>query len=239
MSEFLVVMGLALLPGFGNFLGGVVAETVSVTPKRLNIALHAAAGIMIAVVAVELIPRAMDNISGWLVASAFLAGGLLMMSLERIIHARAEKAGGPWMIYLAVATDLFSDGLMLGSGSAVSSSLAILLAVGQVTADVPEGFAAMANFRDSGMSRRKRLLLSASFFVPVLVAAAAAFLLLRGQGDVFKFGALSFVSGMLLLAAVEDMLEEAHESSEDTRRSSFAFLFGFALFTAVSTILGQ
>lgn len=154
---------------------------------------------MIAVVAVELIPRALDNVSGWLVAGAFVGGGLTMMLVQAGIERRAAK-GGPWVIHFAVAIDLFSDGLMLGSGSAVSSTLAVLLALGQVMADVPEGFAAMANFRDAGMKRAKRLLLSASFFLPVIVAAAAAYLVLRGQGNILKYAALSFIAGMLLLA---------------------------------------
>ncbi|MBW7850992.1 MAG: peptidoglycan-binding protein [Rhodospirillales bacterium] len=238
MSDFMIVMGLALLPGFGNFLGGLLAEAISVAPKRLNQALHAAAGIMIAVVAVELIPRALENVAGWLVAGSFLAGGLAMMLVQAVAGERDETGGGPWVIYLAVATDLFSDGLMLGSGSAVSSALAVLLALGQVLADVPEGFAAMANFRDAGMKKSKRLLLSISFFVPVMAAAAGAYLLLRDQSDLLKYGALSFISGMLLLAAAEDMMNEAHESSADTRASSFAFLGGFALFTLVSSAFG-
>lgn len=82
----------------------------------------------------------------------------------------------------------------------------------------------MANFRDAGMKKSKRLLLSISFFVPVMAAAAGAYLLLRDQSDLLKYGALSFISGMLLLAAAEDMMNEAHESSADTRASSFAFL---------------
>lgn len=34
------------------------------------------------------------------------------------------------------------------------------------------------------------------------------------------------------------MISEAHESSADTRSSSFAFLGGFALFTGVSSAFG-
>ena len=46
--------------------------------------------------------------------------------------------------------------------------------------------------------------------------------------------ALVFVAGLLTLAAVEDMLEEAHEWREDSERSMLAFLGGFILFTLVS-----
>jgi ZIP family zinc transporter len=34
------------------------------------------------------------------------------------------------MVYIAVTTDLCSDGLMIGAGSAVSSALALALALG-------------------------------------------------------------------------------------------------------------
>jgi len=87
------------------------------------------------------------------------------------------------MIYVAVAVDLFSDGLMIGAGSAVATSLALVLALGQVLADVPEGFATIANFKDKEVPRRRRLIVGASFAVPVLLAATLAYVLLRGQGE--------------------------------------------------------
>ena len=143
-----------------------------------------------------------------------------------------------WMIYVAVAVDLFSDGLMIGAGSAVATSLALVLALGQVLADVPEGFATIANFKDKDLPRRQRLILGASFAVPVLLAATLAYVLLRGQGEALKMAALVFTAGLLTVAAVEDMIVEAHESAEDTRGSVLAFVGGFVLFTLVSAGLG-
>ena len=58
------------------------------------------------------------------------------------------------MVYMAVAADLLSDGLMTGAGSAVARRLGLLLGLSQVVANVPGGFAAMANFRDEGVLRR-------------------------------------------------------------------------------------
>jgi ZIP family zinc transporter len=50
--------------------------------------------------------------------------------------------------------------------------------------------------------------------------------------------ALVFVAGLYTLAAVEDMMAEAHESAEDSRWSAISFLGGFALFLVVSGGLG-
>lgn len=62
MMSYLLVLGLAALPAAGNFAGGLWAEWRPPSPRALNIALHAAAGIVLAVVAVEIMPRALDSL---------------------------------------------------------------------------------------------------------------------------------------------------------------------------------
>lgn len=74
----------------------------------------------------------------------------------------------------------------------------------------------------AGGRELRRWVLSASFVLPVVGAALLAWLLLRGQGEGVKITALVFVAGHYTLAAVEDMLREAHESAEDGGRP-FAF----------------
>ncbi len=243
MNDFLIVIGLALLPALGNFGGGLLAEWLRPSQKTLNRALHAAAGIVLAVIAVEVMPEALRETSAWLLAGAFLAGGgaylLVEAGVERWQRNQEASAGaGAWMVYVAVATDLMGDGLLIGAGSAISSQVGLVLALGQVLADIPEGFAVIANFRAKGVGRARRLLISASFAAPVVVAAVLAFFLLRGQGEPLQMAALVFVAGLYTLAAVEDMLREAHESAEDSRWSAISFLAGFALFLVVSGGLG-
>jgi zinc transporter, ZIP family len=243
-GSFLNVLGLAFLPAIGNFGGGLLAEWVSPSQKTLNRALHLSAGIIIAVISVEVMPDALSKASAWVLALAFVVGGCLYIlaeaGIERWQRAKQGGAGtGTWMVYVAVATDLVGDGLLIGAGSAVSSQLALVLAIGQIMADVPEGFAVIATFRDKGVDRARRLLLSASFAIPVLGAAALAYLLLRNQSEVLKVAVMVGVAGLYSLAAVEDMLREAHESAEDSRWSAISFIGGFALFLVASNSFGQ
>lgn len=238
-GEILMVLGLAMLPALGNFGGGVLAEWLHPSGKTVNRALHAAAGIILAVVAIEVMPEALGSASAWLLALMFLAGGgaylLVEAGVERWQKSKQAGAGtGAWMVYVAVATDLVGDGLLIGAGAAVSSNMALVLALGQLLADVPEGFAVVANFREKGIGRAKRLLISASFVVPVVGTAAVAYFALRGQSEVLKFAGLVFVAGLFTLAAVEDMVREAHESAEDSRWSAVSLIAGFALFLVVA-----
>ena len=240
MDEFWTVLALACMPVLGNFAGGLVAEFVTTGPRALNRALHAAAGLLLAVVAVEIMPEALGAVPPWAMALAFLLGGgaylLIEEAIERIQGGGRDEGGGSgmWMIYIAVAVDLFSDGLLVGTGSAVGLGLAFVLALGQIMADIPDGFATVANFRDKGVPRTRRLLIAASFALPVLLAAALGYGLLRGAPDALKLAALVFTAGLLTVAAIEEMIEQAHESASDTRASVLNFAGGFALFTLVS-----
>ena len=90
MDSIWLVLGLALLPALGNFSGGLAAEASRTTGRRLNYALHGAAGLVIAVVAVEIMPRVLESLSAWLIALAFALGGIVYVGLEKLVESRAQ-----------------------------------------------------------------------------------------------------------------------------------------------------
>lgn len=253
MSNFLQVLLLALLPALGNFGGGLLAEFLRTSRQTLSLALHVAAGIMFGIISLELAPRAFEGAPAWMAGAAFAGGGLFYVALDALVERltrRAEggegglkddtvRAGNPgagaWMVYVAVAVDLFSDGLLIGTGSSLSFELALVLALGQVTADIPEGFATIANFKDKGVPRSRRLLLAASFVIPITLGATLSYFLLRDAAEALQLAALAFVAGMLLVAAAEEIIGEAHGAAGDTKRSTFAVAGGFVLFALVAS----
>ncbi|HSL43674.1 MAG TPA: ZIP family metal transporter [Anaerolineales bacterium] len=147
------------------------------------------------------------------------------------------KDSGPWAIYFAVAVDLFTDGVLIGTGLTISFGLALLLALGQVSADIPEGFATMANFKSQGFARRKRLLIAASFLIPVLLGATLGYWLVRDQAEIFKLSLLSFAAGVLVTGVVEEIIPESHKEGE-ARSAALMLVAGFGLFTLLSVYLG-
>lgn len=253
MPDALRVLLLALFPAAGNFAGGVLAELIRTSRRSLSIALHLAAGIVFGVIAIELAPRTLEGVEPWMAVGGFLAGGAAFIGLDTIIgrfqspaneeaaagaRFKEGRAAGAWTIYAAVTIDLFGDGLLIGAGSSLSFELAMILALGQMTADVPEGFATIATFRDNGVARAKRILLSASFIIPVLAGAMISYFLLRDRAESLQLTALAFIAGMLLVAAAEEIMTEAHEVYPPSRLSSFALIGGFGLFAAVAAYLG-
>jgi ZIP family zinc transporter len=239
MRDYLIALALTAMPALGNFAGGLLAEVAGVSRRALSLALHSAAGIIFAVVAVELMPQAIRIERPWMAVAAFAAGGAFFVAMDRAIDLVKERFGGggsagPWMIYFGVAIDLFSDGLMIGTGTTIGLGLGLLLALGQVPADIPEGFATIATFREKGVSRRTRLLMAASFAVPILLGTTVGFWAVRGQPEWVKMVLLAFTAGVMLSVAVEEMLTEAHRGGPDPAWATPCLVGGFSLFTLIS-----
>lgn len=238
MSDFLSILMIALLPVGGNVIGSMVAELARAPRWVVGAALHAAAGVAIALVSVDLMPRVLDTTPILLIVALFAVGALfsvlLVKGVERLRRGTSGSGTGAWMVYMATAADLFSDGLMTGASSAVSSELGLLLALSQVVANVPGGFATVANFRAQNIDRRTRLLASASFAVPVIVGAALGFWLLRGADEIAQDAALAFIVGVLLVTTVEDLVPQADKPGTARWISTASFVAGFAFFALLS-----
>ena len=190
-------------------------------------------------------PRALSHgDQPWVVLTAFVLGGFFFVMVDKgigIIRARTRgdvRNAGAWAIYFGVAVDLFSDGIMIGTGPSISLGLGLLLALGQVPADVPEGFATIATFKSRGFSRKTRLLLSASFAIPIFLGTAIGYFAVRGQPEIVKYSLLAFTAGILLVVVIEEMLGEAHEE-KDEPLSAMLLVGGFALFGLISAYLGD
>lgn len=252
MEGYLLVLALAALPAAGNFVGGLASEVVRVTGNGLSLALHAAAGVVLGVVGLELMPQALESATPRVPILGFVGGGGFFLALDKVIgfvQARFTSGGrtGPWAIFSGVSLDLFSDGVMIGTGTVVNPALGLLLAAGQVPADVPEGFAAVATLRRAGVSRGRRLALAAGFALPILVGATVGYFALRSAPEVLTLSVLAFTGGALTAVVIEEMIPEAHSTSsenqddgrEEPRLNALALVAGFALFAVISVYFGE
>ena len=240
MDDYLTALALAALPALANFSGGLAAEVSRVSARSLSLALHLAAGIVLAVVAVELIPKALGVDRPWVPILAFVLGGgfylVVDAGIDRLTSTRG--GGGAFVIFFGVAIDLFSDGIMIGTGTSIEFGLGLLLALGQTPADVPEGFAAIATFKGAGVARRNRVLFAAAFAVPIMLGVTVGFWGVRGQSELAQYSLLAFTAGILTTVAVEDIVPEAHKDGYDSRLATAFFVGGFALFALLAEYLG-
>lgn len=239
------ILLLALLPAIGSLIGVALAEWKQPSSTMTGVALHAAAGLAMAVVAIEFMPRAQERLDAWLIAIGIIAGMGFSLLLNRftgfLSGALSGNAGtgSLWGIYGVVSIDLLSDGLMTGSGSAISSGLGLLLALSQVFGNLPGGFAVTAALRQNDVPRTRRLAMAAGYPAAPLLGAAAGFLALRDASPEVIGFVLALFAGLLLVATVEDMVPEADEPGAPRKYSSPAFAGGFVLLLLMSSYFGD
>ena len=188
-------------------------------------------------------PEALAADLPWVPLLAFVGGGAAFIGLDRaigFIQARmggGEKQGSALGIFSGVSLDLFSDGVMIGTGTVLNPALGLLLALGQVPADVPEGFAAIATMRRAGISRGRRVLLAAGFAIPIFLGATLGYFALRDAPEIVTLSVLALTGGALTAVVVEEMIGEAHEG-ETSRLGPIFLTAGFAIFGAISVYVG-
>lgn len=238
----MLVLAFAALPAAGNFFGSLLAEVFPVSIRVLSLALHAAGGIVLGVVGLELFPEALEATPPWVPILAFVLGGVFFLGIDAasgyIMSLKgSSKADGPVGIFVSVALDLFSDGVMIGTGTVVNPALGLLLAVGQVPADMPEGFAVTASLKQASVKRATRIMLAASFAIPILIGATIGYFAFRNAPELLTLSVLALTGGALTSVVIEEVMTEAHEEEEP----KYAVLFlvgGFALFALVATYFG-
>ena len=243
MGNLLILIAYALLPAIGNLIGNLIAEMVRPPGWLIGTALHGSAGIAIALIAFDMLPQIRESVPMWGIIIAFLLGAALSVTMARAVlmwqrGPQAKRQQSAWMVYTAVGADLLSDGLMTGAGAAVDLRLGVLIALAQLVANVPGGFAAAANLRQHEVGRKRRMLTSLSMFGVVIASATIGYVALRGADPVVQNGVLAVVVGLLLLAPIEDMVPEGDAPRPKRWMSTAAFIAGFTGLAALSTALG-
>lgn len=242
MGGYWTVLALSMLPLIGNYLGAGAAELSKPPRWLIGAALHAAAGVAIALVSIDLLPRSMATTGTWVFLALFSAGAVVSYFLARgaVWISRKVKggSGGAWMVYTATSADLLSDGLMTGASTAVSTELGLLLALSQVVANLPAGFATVSNFRSQGMRRRVRMLAAASFAMPVVAGVTVGFLALREASETAQAASLAIIVGILLVTTVEDLVPQADKPGTSRPISTASFVAGFSFFAVLAANFG-
>ncbi|MET8628191.1 ZIP family metal transporter [Kitasatospora sp. NPDC004669] len=227
MTAVLVAAGAFLM----TLIGGFVAQR---TGDRRHLVLGFAAGLMLGVVAFDLLPEAIHQAPGEVhgVPQAllmFAVGFLTIHVVERAVaihrghegeyaehthghhHAHAHHAGAQGIgltAALALVGHSVMDGFAIGAAFQAGTTVGTVVAIAVVAHDFADGFNTYTITRLYGNNRRRALtLLAADALAPVSGAAITlAFTIPEHLLGLY----LGFFSGFLLYLATSDILPEAH-----------------------------
>jgi ZIP family zinc transporter len=225
--------------------GAALAVWHAPGPKLRSAILHFAAGVIFAVVAVELLPDIVQHHAPYEVALGFGLGVASMLGL-RTFTQRLEKqeaatpttsgaASLPWGLLVAIGIDIFIDGLLLGIGFAAGAKEGTLLAIALTLELLSLGLATAVELRQGGHGKGRAVAIVAGTSLMLLLGAGIGTTVLRGASGNLLEIVLSFGLAALLFLVTEELLTEAHEETE-TPLLTLAFFVGFLLFMLLGMV---
>lgn len=194
LGPVLTIMAYGALAGAAIPVGGMLARSEHIRPDWLETELRHSViafggGILLAAVALVLVPEGQARLStAWSVA-ALLAGGAAFMGLDMAI-ARIGGSGGQLMAMLA---DFIPEAVALGATLTADPGLGLVLALLIALQNLPEGFNAYREVTLNGLAANSTLLLFVLLVPLGPIAGLTGYFLLADHppwlGAVMLFGA--------------------------------------------------
>ena len=214
-----------ILVGLGSALTTLIGGLVAIRVKdRRHLVLGAAGGVVLGVVALDLLPEAIDGSHAVfrgipVVMLVFLAGFLSIHAVEKAAGAYQRSAAhygehrhdvSPVgaLAGIALVGHSLLDGLTIGVSFAAATTTAIVVAIAVLSHDFADGFNTYTLTAMGGGARRRAVvLLIADAVAPVLGAILGAGINLA-PATVSLY--LAYFAGFLLHIATGTILPEAH-----------------------------
>ncbi len=209
----------SLLTFISTFLGGLFALKFK---SKIHFIMAFAAGVLLGIVSFDILPEIINQVKEFNFPAigamvAMVCGFLLFHILEKTIllhHHHEEdfpKHKHPYVgIFsaLALAGHSFMDGVAIGLGFQVNSTIGFLIAIAVISHDFTDGMntvSLMLSHKNTDKKAKMFLVLTA--VTPVLGVISTLFFTVP---EYFLFLYLGFFAGFLLYIGASDILPEAH-----------------------------
>jgi len=233
-----LIMG---IPAVIALAGGILAAFWTPSHSTRSLIQHFAAGVVLAALAVELLPEiSREHAPGPVLAASFALGSLFMYGLKlwtiRMEHAASLSGAVKGLstgLLLATFIDVATDGFIIGAGFAAGGETGTILALGLSVELLFLGLALT-----SGATAGWRIVaISGALGLTVLCFAVLGNWLLAGASHAVIGGTLAFSAAALLYLVTEELLMEAHEV-EEKPISTLVLFGGFLTFWSIQ-LAGQ
>ncbi|MDD4912375.1 MAG: transporter [Sideroxydans sp.] len=237
-SHNLLIMA---IPAIVALSGGVMASVWSPSHQTRSLIQHFAAGVVLAALAVELLPEiSREHAPGPVLIGAFALGSLFMyglklwtMRLEHQATLRGVDAAKNMSTGLLLATfiDVATDGFIIGAGFAAGGETGMILALGLSVELLFLGLA----LTSEALSGWRIIAISGALGATVLTFAVVGNYALADAPHAVIGAALAFSAAALLYLVTEELLMEAHEV-EEKPISTLVLFSGFLVFWSIQLL---
>ena len=225
-------------------LGAFISLAHPVGRRTLGLVLGFGAGVLISVVAFELVAPAAEIFSGAVVPIGLFAGtGVFTLGdilIGRFQHRHKSSMGMPTeaqsglSIVLGALLDGVPETAVLGLTLLETGEVGFTMLVAVFVSNVPEGVAATTTLLQAGWKRSTVLWMWTAIVMVSATAAALGYLLLEGASPAVGAFMYTFAAGAIITMLATSMIPEAYEHAG--RPVGFITVLGFALAFALTLL---
>ena len=207
----------------GTGLGGLLAVLLTAPGRSwLGALLGFSAGIMLAVIAFDLMPEALSVGGLWVSVAGLVLGAGLIALIDLTVphrHLSGSRRDSVRLLRLGVVMGLgialhnLPEGLAIGAGFAHDEALGLALAAAIALQNLPEGMAMGLPLSVSGRPGHVVVASTALTGFPMGVGAALGATVGNVSPNLLAL-ALSFAAGAMLFITADELIPDAHEMGE-------------------------
>jgi len=193
-----------------------------------------AAGVMLAISFLELIPESTAISSSWIAVLGLVLGALAMYALDKTIphiHPRlcAQEQGcnlERTSIYLILGMFLhnFPEGMAIAIGSVTETKVSITIALAIAIHNIPEGICTSAPYYHTTGKRLPAFLLSAATAVPILVGYVTARYIFEQVSAQVVALLISSTAGLMIYITADELIP--HSCAGANHQTIFSLILG-------------
>jgi ZIP family zinc transporter len=246
MSFLSIILVSAVVGVVGTGAGGlIVCLRGNPSKKLLSLFLGYSGGVMVSLVAFDLMPEAIE-LGGTLLPLVFMVIGAVTimifdMILPHVHHFSCDEesmrfARTAYVVAMGIAMHDLPEGLAVGAGLASGSSLGFRVAALMFLHNMPEGMAVAGPLACIGRKRSNILLISAATGLPSVAGAAVGALFGTVSPEVLS-ASLAFAAGAMLFVTFDEVIPDAEELSEGGHSGTLGAVAGVLTSIVLSQVL--
>ena len=255
MSPFVTVMIIAGSAAIASVLGGLVALWRRPTTLFASIALGFASGVLLATVAFEMVPQALQKAPLWMTVAAFAIGFAALYIFDLFVHRgqligeHAQQRGrsgrrrperGSKVTVLAGGTSVeeIVEGLAIGIGVGIEPSVGIVVATAIAIDNFSEGLSVgeIVRRERNGRNTSRRILGWTALIGGAVFVSALCGALLRDISDAIVGSLFALGAGGLFYLTVTQLIPEA-EDAQYQQSAALAIAAGFLVILVLTRLL--
>lgn len=206
-----------------SIAGPIIGSLIGVIKKPSNLFMYNmlafAAGVMLSISFLELIPESIGFSSIWICAIGVVLGSLVMYTLDKIIpHIHPELCSQEHghrlkrvAIYLLLGIFLhnFPEGIAMGIGAVTEFKLSFIIALAIAIHDIPEGICTSAPYYYVTRKRLKSFLISASTAIPTIIGFLFAYYLFQNIPLQIVGIIIAATAGLMIYISSDELIPTA------------------------------